>query len=338
MINQVYKGMINPAYKMNEKEAMKISIYRSAKSRLVYVTVLCSFFFQSCAQQKVSKQKVAEHKTTQQQAKHVYQAEGYTLVWADEFNQAGRPDPENWTYEQGFVRNEEEQWYQPENAFCEKGLLVIEARKEKRANPGFKEGSRDWRKSRPHIKYTSACLITEGLQSWQYGRFEMRGRIDISRGLWPAFWTLGVKGGWPANGEIDIMEYYKGKLLANIASSKANGQPNWYSTAKPVAELGGAAWAAKFHVWRMDWDSESISLFVDGVLLNKVGLNKLSNPNGNPVNPFMQKHYLLLDLAMGGMNGGELSDTKFPNRMEVDYVRVYQKLAQIGKTNLRQKL
>lgn len=297
---------------------MNRSSYRMKRCYLAFGLGMYCFFFQSCA----------AHKATKQEAPHAYQTEGYTLVWADEFNHAGRPDSTNWTYERGFVRNDEEQWYQPENAFCKDGLLVIEARKEKRANPEFKEGSRDWRKSRPQINYTSACLITEGLQSWQYGRFEMRGRIDISKGLWPAFWTLGVNGRWPANGEIDIMEYYKGKLLANIASSKANGQPNWYSTFKPVAELGGGAWAAKFHVWRMDWDSESISLFVDGILLNKVGLDKLNNEGEGSVHPFRQKHYILLNLAMGGMNGGPLGDTKFPNRMEVDYVRVYQKAAQ----------
>ncbi len=297
---------------------MNRSLYRMTGRYWAFGLGMYCFFFQSCGL----------HKADRQDALHAYQTEGYTLVWSDEFNHSGRPDSANWTYERGFVRNEEEQWYQPENAFCKDGLLVIEARKEKRANPEFKEGSRDWRKSRPQINYTSACLITEGLQSWQYGRFEMRGRIDISQGLWPAFWTLGVEGRWPANGEIDIMEYYKGKLLANIASSKANGQPNWYSTSKPVTELGGAAWAAKFHVWRMDWDSESISLFVDGMLLNKVGLDKLSNTREGSIHPFKQKHYILLDLAIGGMNGGPLGDTKFPNRMEVDYVRVYQKVAQ----------
>jgi len=269
----------------------------------------------SCAVQKDRKAAV----------KDIYKAEGYHLAWADEFDQDGRPDPASWKYEQGFVRNNELQWYQLENAFCADGLLIIEARKEEKPNPGYLAGSRDWRKKRKNIDYTSACLITEGLQSFQYGRFEMRGRINVSSGLWPAFWTLGVKGGWPANGEIDIMEYYENKVLANIASMGPAGKPKWFSNTQSITSLGGPQWADQFHVWRMDWDAESISLFIDHILINKVALDKLQNEDGSKINPFQQKHYILLDLAMGGMNGGELGDTKFPNRMEVDYVRVYQK-------------
>lgn len=254
-----------------------------------------------------------------------YSTVGYKLVWSDEFEKDGIPDAKNWTYEQGFVRNEELQWYQPENAFCKNGLLVIEARKEHTSNPLYEEGSNNWRKKPENIKYTSACLITKGLQSFQYGRFEMKARIDISSGLWPAFWTLGEHGRWPANGEIDIMEYYRGKLLANIASLGANDKPRWFSKTKSVTELGGQQWASKFHIWRMDWDSEAISLYVDDVLLNRTSLAQLGNEDGSGINPFRQKHYILLNLAMGGLNGGDLKDTKFPNRMEVDYVRVYQK-------------
>lgn len=256
---------------------------------------------------------------------NAYLKEGYKLVWSDEFNKDGAPNIANWDYEKGFVRNEELQWYQPENAFCKDGKLIIEARKDVKPNPLYVEGSSEWRKKPKNIEYTSACIITKGLQSWEYGRFEMRGKIDISDGLWPAFWTLGVKGGWPANGEIDIMEYYRGKLLANIASLGSNKKAKWFSNTKAVSELGGKKWAAEFHIWRMDWDSEAISLFVDGVLLNKTNLSDLKNDDGSDFHPFKQQHYILFDLAMGGMNGGSLNDTKFPNRMEVDYVRVYQK-------------
>jgi len=254
-----------------------------------------------------------------------YLKEGYKLVWADEFNQKGLPDPKNWTFEKGFVRNNELQWYQPENAYCENGLLIIKAKLEQKSNLDFILDSKDWRKNRRNIDYTSACLITKGLQSWQYGRFEMRGKIDISAGLWPAFWTLGVEGAWPANGEIDIMEYYQQKLLANIASSGKNGKPKWFSQTKSITELGGKAWAKKFHIWRMDWDTNSISLYVDDLLLNRTLLADLDNDHQKGTHPFKQKHYILLDLAIGGMNGGEPENTKFPNQFEVDYVRVYQK-------------
>lgn len=257
--------------------------------------------------------------------KNSVKSDGYKLVWADEFEADGAPNPKNWSYEKGFVRNAELQWYQPENAFCKDGILIIEAKREQKPNLNFVNGSKDWRKNRKTIDYTSACLITKDLQNWQYGRFEMRGRININQGLWPAFWTLGINGGWPANGEIDIMEFYQGKILANIASSGKDGKPKWFSNTKPIAELGGDEWAKKFHVWRMDWDSEAISLFVDDVLLNKTLLSQLDNDDRTGTHPFKQKHYVLLDLALGGMNGGDTRNTAFPNKFEVDYVRVYQK-------------
>src|SRR5262245_56468733 len=83
----------------------------------------------------------------------------YKLVWADEFNKDGAPDLLNWNYEKGFVRNEEDQWYQPENAYCKDGYLIIEAKREQKANPNYIDGGSDWRKNRSQINYTSSCLI-----------------------------------------------------------------------------------------------------------------------------------------------------------------------------------
>lgn len=255
-----------------------------------------------------------------------YTSEGYRLVWSDEFNHEGRPDSSKWNYEYGLVRNEEQQWYQPENARCEKGLLVIEARREEKANPGYSAGATDWRKKSPTAEYTSSCLITAGKAQWQYGRFEMRGRIDISDGLWPAWWTLGVSKNWPANGEIDIMEYYRKKLLANIALLGENNKTEWHSNIFSTDSLGGADWASKFHVWRMDWTESFIALYIDDNLLNKVPMESLVNKDGAGFNGFKQPHYMLLNLAIGGQNGGNPANTAFPRRFEVDWVRVYQHL------------
>ena len=248
----------------------------------------------------------------------------YKLVWSDEFEKDGAPDSTKWRYEHGFVRNEELQWYQPENARCEKGYLIIEAKREQKPNPRYEAGSKDWRRNRETINYTSSCLITAGKKTWQYGRFEMRGRIDISQGMWPAWWTLGTEKRWPANGEIDIMEYYSGKLLANIACAGNNGNPEWYSNTFPIDSLGGATWSSKFHVWRMDWTKDFIALYLDDQLLNKVATDSLVNKDGSGLNPFKQPHYMLLNLAIGGMNGGDPAVTSFPRVFEVDYVRVYQ--------------
>ncbi len=247
---------------------------------------------------------------------------GYELVWADEFNKDGAPDSTNWRYEKGFVRNEEDQWYQPENAYCKNGFLIIEAKKETRPNPNYVEGSSDWRKRRKDIHYTSACIITRNKQQWQYGRFEMRGKIDVSNGMWPAWWTLGISRPWPSNGEIDIMEFYRGMLLANMAcGTDTMYKAKWYSNRTHV----DAAWASKFHVWRMDWDETAIELYVDDSLMNKVQLDSLVNRDGSGFNPFKQPHYMLLNFAIGGQNGGDPSQTDFPKKFEVDYVRVYKK-------------
>jgi len=250
---------------------------------------------------------------------------GWKLVWADEFNKKGRPDPANWHFETGFVRNHELQWYQPDNAYCKKGLLVIEAKKEARPNPTYQPGSTDWKTSCPTITYTAASLNTRGRHQWQYGRFEMRGRIDARPGLWPAFWTLGVEKPWPSNGEIDIMEYYQGKILANVASGTDKPYTaKWHSETKPVASFTDPNWAKKFHVWRMDWDATAVRLYVDDLLLNETPLSQTVNQDGTGFNPLMQPHYLLLNLALGGDNGGSLSYTALPSRYEIDYVRVYQ--------------
>ena len=181
----------------------------------------------SCVQPKAASQ------TTQAESG------GYRLVWADEFNTDGALDTASWNFEQGFVRNQELQWYQRENAFCKNGLLIIEGRRDRKPNPVYIAGSADWKKNRDSIQYTSSSINTARKHTWQYGRFIMRGKIDISEGLWPAWWTLGATGKWPANGEIDIMEYYRNKILANIACIGADNKAEWFSETKPADSLGG---------------------------------------------------------------------------------------------------
>jgi beta-glucanase (GH16 family) len=257
---------------------------------------------------------------------------GYKLVWSDEFNKHGRPDPNKWTYERGFVRNRELQWYQPENARCENGLLVIEGRRERKANPNYRPDSRNPREQIEYAEYTSSSLTTRGLHKWQYGRFEMRGRIDTRDGLWPAFWTLGVEGRWPGCGEIDIMEYYRGMLLVNAAwGTERRWVAKWDDVRVPIKDFEDPKWSQKFHLWRMDWDADSIKLYVDNILLNTIDLKETFNKDKEGKNPFHQPHYIILNLAIGGTSGGDPSNTKFPAKFEVDYVRIYQKQPQ--KTN-----
>lgn len=263
-------------------------------------------------------------------ARDAYAKEGYKLVWSDEFNIDGRPDPNNWTYEHGFVRNGEFQWYQPENAFCENGRLVIEGRREKVPNPQYEPESRDWKQNRKEADYTSACVKTKGLREWTYGRFEIRAKIQTQPGLWPAIWTLGRQRRWPACGEIDIMEYYDHSILANacwaadLSETGGGQQSKWDTVKKPLSEFNDPDWDSKVHIWQMDWDQDAVKLFLDGELLNTIEIEQSIDPQTG-ITPLREPHYILLNLAIGGNYGGDPSHTKFPTRYEIDYVRVYQK-------------
>jgi beta-glucanase (GH16 family) len=257
---------------------------------------------------------------------------GLTLVWRDEFDTDGPVNERDWIYEKGFVRNKEAQWYQPANVTCRDGVLIIEARRESVPNPGHVPGSQDWRAARPFAEYSSGSIKTRGKREWTFGRFQMRGRIDIRPGCWPAFWTVGVARPWPACGEIDIMEYFRSTLLANCAwGSPRPGVGVWDDVKVPIADIAAKcgfqspeAWAAQFHVWRMDWDRQSIRFFVDDVPLNQVDLTRTINQTPDKANPFHEPHHIILNLAIGGTSGGDPSNTSFPARFEVDWVRVYQ--------------
>jgi beta-glucanase (GH16 family) len=204
--------------------------------------------------------------------------------------------------------------------------LVIEARRERVENPRYDPDARDWKRQREFAEYTSACLLTRGRHEWKYGRFEMRGRIDTRPGLWPAWWTLGSARGWPGGGEIDIMEFYGGELLANAAwLGRRRWVAKWDESRRPINEFGDAEWSQKFHEWRMNWDANSIELTVDGKVLNTTDLTETVNGDREAANPMHEPHYMLLNLAIGGTRGGDPSGTEFPARFEVDYVRVYQK-------------
>ena len=134
----------------------------------------------------------------------------WKLIWSDEFNSGKVPDPNKWGFEEGFVRNHELQWYQRENAFIRNGFLIIEGRKENKSNPDYLPDTRNWKRNREKIEYTAASINTSGKFEFQYGKLEVRAKIDTAMGLWPAIWTLGVNGEWPSNGEIDITKLIDG--------------------------------------------------------------------------------------------------------------------------------
>ena len=246
---------------------------------------------------------------------------GYTkLTWHDEFDVDGTPNAANWGYETGFVRNNELQWYQSKNASVAAGLLHIAGKRENVTNPNYNPNGSDWKTTRQSAQYTSASMTTSGKQTWKFGRFEMCGKIPIVAGMWPAWWSLGVSGEWPSNGEIDIMEYYNGKILANMAwATKTQWTAHWDSATKAV----NASWATSYHLWRMDWDSTKIDLYVDDSLMNTGNIADMVNDT-NGQTPFLQNQYMIVNLAIGGDNGGDPANTTFPQEYLIDYVRVFQ--------------
>ncbi|MCC9167694.1 glycoside hydrolase family 16 protein [Pontibacter harenae] len=254
--------------------------------------------------------------------------EGYSLVWNDEFNSVGKPDSNSWNYEHGFVRNNELQWYQSENANIANGVLTIEGRREKVKNDRYDSSSKDWRRNQEFAEYTSASINTRKKRSFKYGIIEVRAMIDTTLGMWPAIWTLGESKPWPTNGEVDLMEYYqvnnRGAILANAAWADGRMRVVWDGEKIPFSYFvkKDADWATQFHIWKMDWTEDYIKLYLDDELLNEIDLSKTLNADG--YNPFHQPHYILLNLAIGS-NGGDPFATAFPRKYEVDYVRVYQK-------------
>lgn len=260
---------------------------------------------------------------------------GWRLVWSDEFNTDGPLDTTIWNYESGFTRNHEAQWYQPENAYCRDGKLIIEGRKEAkgRKNPWFDGSSDDWRKNREYIGYTSSSVTTRKKMDFRYGRLEVKAKIPVAGGAWPAIWLHGDGMEWPSCGEVDVMEYYRidGKphILANACwGNDKRYDAVWNSARIPFSHFTDRdpQWAEKFHIWRMDWDDKSIRLYLDDELLNEIPLTTTVNGSlGQGTNPFRKPLYLLLNLALGGDNGGPVDDSSLPMKYEIDYARVYQK-------------
>lgn len=254
----------------------------------------------------------------------------YELCFEDNFDVDGPINTNDWVYEKGFVRNYEPQWYQEDNVTCKDGNLVITARKETVENPDHESGHPFWKKGWKYAQYTSGSVETLGKHDILYGRMEVRAKIPVTDGAWPAIWSMGYKkdnGQWPANGEVDILEFYSKSILANVAWSDSKGGSNWRTVKTPFTHWTAKhpEWADDYHIWRMDWDSTSIRLYLDGELLNYTPLKRTTQKVGKfckVPNPFKTPMYLKLNLALRPSDGMDLS--AFPLKYYIDYVRLYQ--------------
>ncbi len=233
---------------------------------------------------------------------------GWKYSWGDEF-EGPKIDDSIWGYEIGYVRNSEAQYYsdRPENSRIDNGNLLI-------------QGLHDnWN---GHA-YTSASVSTENKVTLTYGRYELRAKIDLRSGSWPAWWIWSRpdKGGWPKEGEIDMMEYYTGKLNFNVI----DGNGIFATKRKKVSALGGPRWGTEFHVWTMDWDADKIDLYLDGVLMNHYPLDTANGTGRHGVNPYRnpETKKIVINQALGGTWGGILNPKDAPFELRVDWMRVH---------------
>lgn len=232
------------------------------------------------------------------------------LVWADEFDYTGLPDPAKWNMETGGGGwgNKELQYYtnSQSNAMVNNGILTITARKE----------------SVDGYDYTSARITTQNKFDFKYGRIEARMKLPYGKGMWPAFWMLGANFnsvGWPACGEIDIMEMVGGPEGDNTVHTTLhwdnNGEQASYGQSYSLAS---GIFADDFHVFSLEWNSQQIRGYADNVEFFAADITPAD------LSEFEKNFFIIMNLAVGGNWPGSPDETtEFPQTLEVDYVRVY---------------
>ncbi|HEV7332829.1 MAG TPA: glycoside hydrolase family 16 protein [Flavisolibacter sp.] len=273
----------------------------------IFCFLFVAFQFVSCSRQTVGSSASQPLATNQM-------ADGFesTPVWQDEFNYNGLPDSSKWAYDTGGHGwgNNELQYYTRSinNASVSDGKLTITARKEPLENRN----------------YTSARLVSKNKGDFLYGRVEVKAKLPSGRGTWPAIWMLPTDwayGGWPASGEIDIMEHV-GYDPARVLFSIHTEAYNHVKGTQRSGEKNIPTAMTDFHLYRVDWTPDSIKGYFD----NEPVFSFANERNGSATWPFDKRFHILLNLAIGGNWGGQkgVDDTIFPARFEIDYVRVYR--------------
>lgn len=236
---------------------------------------------------------------------------GYKLVWQDEFN-GTELSSADWNYETGGSGwgNNELEYYTSgnKNAYLLNGNLVIEAKKEDMGNRS----------------YTSARITTAGKREFKYGRIDIRARLPVQTGMWPALWMLGNdigSKGWPYCGEIDIMELVGKNPKQVVGSFHWKNDDASEGTINNRYDLTAGDFSQDFHLYSLVWGKDQYQILVD----NKVYVTAKPSDIKAAYNPFNHPFYLIFNVAVGGdWPGSPDGSTSFPQKMLVDYVRVYQ--------------
>jgi beta-glucanase (GH16 family) len=238
------------------------------------------------------------------------QSQSWDLVWSDEFDGTS-VNPANWSFEvggSGWGNNELQYYTNGSNATVSGGILTITAAR-------TSGGLGCWYGT---CQYTSTRMVTRGKREFTYGKIEARMAVPMGQGLWPAFWALGTNigsVGWPACGEIDVMEHVNTEI-------QTHGTIHW--DAGGYANYGGSTFVpdpAAFHVYTIEWTPASIKWFVDGAQYHEANIEN----SINSTEEFHRSFFVLLNLAVGGnWPGSPDPGTVFPARLYVDYVRAYR--------------
>ncbi len=237
---------------------------------------------------------------------------GYNLAWADEFN-GNSLDLSSWTYEVGrgewgWGNNELQYYHEGEkNAIVKDGKLTITAKEE----------------SAGDANYTSARLVTKGKRAFQFGRIDIRARLPKGQGLWPALWMLGSnidQVSWPACGEIDIMELVGHKPNEVLGTAHwGNSVPSTFNSKK--YRLAAGDFSDSFFVYSLIWEENKMEWYV-----NDIKYQTITPSNTGSIYPFNNPFFFIFNIAVGGnLPGSPDASTRFPQTMEVDYIRVFQK-------------
>lgn len=246
------------------------------------------------------------------------ESDSMTLVWSDEFDGHGAPDPSKWGYDTGDGcphmcgwGNNELQYYthdRLQNARMENGNLIIEAH-------------RELINSRA---YSSARLVSKHKGDWTYGKITARAKLPKGKGVWPAIWMLPTNweyGGWPESGEIDIMEFV-GYMPDSLFGSVHTERFNHVIGTQVTKGIYSNTLSSEFHEYGVEWNADKIDFLFDG----KVFQTFHNRREGHTAWPFDKDFHVILNVAVGGNWGGKegIDTSIWPQRMEVDYVRVYQ--------------